>query len=364
MALATVQGMDDIVSLLVVESTSMDRDHLDTLARCCASAGSRRSLLGLLAAVPVIGGLAGSRSPEETVAKERRRRRKQRHKRRKDPGDGKRGKHKKRCQPRSVAETCAGQCGSVSNTCQQTVECGSCACSPACGVCFTCQEGPGPNAPGSCVVDPAQQGETCGEPGQVCQPDGRCRCNDTSCAACETCLADGHCSAPCAGSGCCDGAGACQAGDTLAACGRGGEACIACAGDTVCRADGQGETCRVNQPPTALARSVTGEWMRACVLLALSGTDPDGDALGFEVLESPASGQIYVYADDAPNLLGPPVPIGGTPLPAEPGTGDLRLCYRPFSRFFSGSDGFPYRAVDQHGAVSAEARVNITIVEA
>jgi hypothetical protein len=192
----------------------MDLDRLDTLARSFVSAGSRRSLLGLLAAVPVVGGLLSSLSPEDAGAKERRRRRKQRHKQRKDPGSRKTTKPRKKCKPESVAQTCARTCGTVQNNCQQAVDCGSCACDPRCDVCFTCQDGP--NTPGACVVDPAQQGKTCGDPGQFCQADGRCACDAGSCDAATPVCADGACVAcsathPCPGGQCCAADGTCVA---------------------------------------------------------------------------------------------------------------------------------------------------------
>lgn len=192
----------------------MDLDRLDTLARSIASAGSRRRLLGLLAAVPAIGGLAGLGTPEGTEAKDRRRRRKQRHQRRKDPGNRKRDTGKKPCRPESVAQTCAGKCGSVPNTCKELVDCGSCACDPACDVCFTCQDGP--NTPGTCVIDPVQQGETCGTPGQLCQPDGGCACDEESCGGVTPVCAAGACVAcsathPCPSGECCAVDGSCVA---------------------------------------------------------------------------------------------------------------------------------------------------------
>jgi hypothetical protein len=174
----------------------MDIRHFDALAKALTVPDSRRRVLGLLAAAPLLGGLLGVTDEEDAAAKERRRRRKQRHKRRKNPGKRKR-KQTKKCKPESVAQTCAGKCGSVTNTCKKAVDCGSCACDPLCGVCFTCQDGP--NAPGTCVADPAQAGDTCGDPGQVCQPDGACACDATSCPACTRCEAgqcvscgDGH----------------------------------------------------------------------------------------------------------------------------------------------------------------------------
>lgn len=139
---------------------------LDILARSLASSGSRRILLGALAVAPVAAGLLDFLIPEDTRAKDRRRRRKQRHKRHKDPGRDKRTNRDKQdntaqpqdtCQPESAAETCAGKCGSVLNTCQQTVDCGSCDCNPACDECSSCHGAPG--TPGVCV--PKESGTRC-----------------------------------------------------------------------------------------------------------------------------------------------------------------------------------------------------------
>jgi hypothetical protein len=48
----------------------------------------------------------------------------------------KKKKKKKKCTPDSTATTCAGKCGSVTNNCNQAVDCGPCAgCDPACGTC-------------------------------------------------------------------------------------------------------------------------------------------------------------------------------------------------------------------------------------
>jgi hypothetical protein len=192
----------------------MDLDRLDVLARSFASAGSRRSLLGLLAAVPVVGGLLTSRETEDAEAKDRRRRRKQRHKRRKSPGTRKHEKHTKPCKAESVAQSCAGKCGAVTNTCKHAVDCGSCACDPACDDCFTCQDGP--NTPGTCVIDPLKQGQACGDPGQVCQSDGRCACDAGSCDSARPVCAGGACVScsathPCPTGQCCATDGSCVA---------------------------------------------------------------------------------------------------------------------------------------------------------
>lgn len=173
----------------------MDHQQFDHLARSIAPIRSRRHVLGALASLAIASGLLQVLVPAETAAKDRRRRRKHRHKRRKDPGSRKQGRDKRSdrkdstpeapCAPDSVAQTCAGRCGSVRNNCQQPVDCGSCACESACEACFTCQSAQ--NTPGACEVDPEQQGKRCGEPGQVCLANGACACDATSCDAPDTC---------------------------------------------------------------------------------------------------------------------------------------------------------------------------------
>lgn len=111
-------------------------------------------------------------------------------------GKGRRSKHhKKTCRAESIAQTCNGKCGRVTNNCQKTIDCGSCACEPACAACDICQEFP--DTPGTCVIDPAQQDRACGSAGKVCQPDGTCRCVPlTECPAGKECggiCADGQC---------------------------------------------------------------------------------------------------------------------------------------------------------------------------
>jgi hypothetical protein len=218
----------------------MDARHFDAIARTLSEQGSRRGLLGLLATLPVLGGLFALLDLDETDAKGRRKRRKKKHKH----GKGRRRKHHKKCQADSKGKTCSGKCGSVKNNCKKTVDCGSCACDPPCDACFVCQDGP--NTPGACVVEPEQQGDACGDPGQFCQPDGACACDASTCANPTPICAGGDCvgcddTLPCP-NGCCDATGACQEGNTTTACGDVGEVCITCVvagevctgGDCVC----------------------------------------------------------------------------------------------------------------------------------
>lgn len=135
-------------------------------------------------------------------------------------------------------------------------------------------------------------------------------------------------------------------------CGRDGEACIACAGVEICRADGQGETCRLNQAPDAFNLTVNDDWGKACVAVTLRGEDPDGDALAFQVRSKPINGRLFVYDENAPDFLGGEVEPGDAPVPAEAGTNELRLCYKTNNRFFFGQDSFRYVAIDTHGAAS------------
>ncbi|MFT4037243.1 MAG: hypothetical protein QM692_03610 [Thermomicrobiales bacterium] len=225
----------------------MDPRHFDALAQGLSAGITRRRLLALAAAAPVLGGLLGLLDSEDAGAKDRRRRRKQRHKRRKNPGARKGTRSPKRkpqpaaCVPQSVAQTCDGKCGSVTNNCGLTVPCGSCACPAPCPSCFVCQEH-GQNIPASCEADPAQQGQTCGDPGQVCQPGGACVCDGGSCAGGQRCVA-GACvcdSVSCA-AGCCDGL-TCHIDDD-AACGTNGGACQTCPSPQTCGGGGTAGTC-------------------------------------------------------------------------------------------------------------------------
>jgi hypothetical protein len=212
----------------------MDASRFDALARALVTAGSRRRLLGLLATLPLVCGLAAFLGEDEAAARGHRHRRRVKHHKH---GKGRRRKHHKKCQPNSLAKTCAGKCGKVKNNCQKTVDCGSCACDPPCEICFLCNE-----ATGVCEPDPNQQGDACGEPGQVCQSDGDCACDASSCAPCERCQGDGACSAPCGGTGCCD-TDTCVAGTSDGACGTGGQACVSCPLPATCGGGGQAGVC-------------------------------------------------------------------------------------------------------------------------
>lgn len=238
----------------------MDPDRLDHLARSFATAGSRRHLIGLLGGLPLAGGVFGSLDLEQAEGKERRRRRKQRHKQRKDPGKRK-GKRTKPCKAESVADTCAGKCGSVTNTCKKQVDCGSCDCTPACAECFTCQGAAG--GPGTCV--PQDAGTPCGaattcelgtlQPQSSC--DGRGECEGVapvSCAPYTQCAGDA-CAATCsdddecvAGSFC-NSSGQC-AGDLLdgETCTHGGQCASDFCVDSVCcngACDGACQACNL-----------------------------------------------------------------------------------------------------------------------
>lgn len=251
----------------------MDLDRLDTLARSLAPASSRRRLLGLLgplAAVPVVGGLADLLAPGEAAAKDRRRRRKQRHQRRKNPGARKHPRRRK-CKAESVAQTCAGACGSVLNNCRKAVDCGSCDCTPPCAACFTCQGAVG--APGACV--PQEAGTPCGaattcasgairpqgacDGAGVCQPD-----TPLSCAPYSQCAGDA-CAASCANdSGCVAGwhccGGTCQECCDHSHC----ATCQTCAGGACIAESSLDHTCDGPCPD--------GEWCDAGVCAAIAAT--------------------------------------------------------------------------------------------
>jgi hypothetical protein len=195
----------------------MDGTRFDQLVRDMLGGGSRRGLLRSVSALPVFGGLASL-----VVAD--------------DVAEAKKKKNKsKKCKKKKKKACDGGKCGTVTFKCngkKKKVNCGPCDCIPPCDECFTCDV-----ATQTCVVDPEQVGDPCGSTGQVCQADGTCACDADSCPACATCLGNGTCSEPCDGVGCCN-SGTCVAGTDDAACGTGGEACVACTGGEECQPDG------------------------------------------------------------------------------------------------------------------------------
>lgn len=193
----------------------MDARHFDQLARTLAQASHRRGLLGVLAALPLLGSLLAFLERVETADAKRRKR--------------KRKRKKKKCKARSKARTCANRCGRVKNNCKKKVNCGPCDCGGGCPVCKTCNA-----RTGVCEPDPGKERDACGTPGQVCQADGTCACDAGSCPAgqhCQgaVCVCD---SGSCAG--CCDEAGECQPGTGNSRCGKGGAACTQCTEPDTC----------------------------------------------------------------------------------------------------------------------------------
>jgi hypothetical protein len=152
----------------------VDAQRFDQLVRSLSEAGTRRGLLRLVASLPLAGALLALWDEEEADAHGRRKRRKKRHKHGKGKNKGNRKgkrKGKRACQPESAAQTCAGRCGTVTNNCQQSVDCGPCTCTPACPVCQLCDA-----ASRTCGPNPATVGQSCGATGQTCQRDGTCAC--------------------------------------------------------------------------------------------------------------------------------------------------------------------------------------------
>ena len=187
---------------------------------------SRRGLLSLLAGLPLAGSLA-TRLSDEADAAGRRKRHKKRHKHR--PGNDKNNRNgkqkgkkkgKKQCTPKPVTVTCAGRCGTVVNNCGAQVDCGSCACTPPCLVCQTCNAATGQCVPlangmacddsNACTqTDTCQSGACVGSNPVVCTP--LTQCHDAG--VCNP--ATGVCSNPNTTDGtACDDGNPCTTGDT------------------------------------------------------------------------------------------------------------------------------------------------------
>ena len=202
----------------------MELNRFDQLVQSLATSGSRRGLVGLLTAVPILGGFAALLG-DEAPAKGRQTRRQRAGHERDLTAERRKKKKKKKCKPQSLATTCAGKCEAVTNNCQQTVNCG------LCPVCHRCN-----SATRVCQPDPGQQGDACGGAGQICLADGSCACDAGSCGLGTVCL-EGTCEdcgfigGPCCSNNNCQPpTGAVCIDDTCEACGRDGEQC--CANDT------------------------------------------------------------------------------------------------------------------------------------
>ena len=370
----------------------MGTPRVDTLARKLAAASTRRELLARLAVLPVTSLLAAV-FLEDAADAGRRKRRVKRHKH----GDNRRRRPRRRppCQANLVrcGKACvdpgtdAAHCGACNQRCApgETCQKGACTCQAA--ACAGCCAG------GSCQAGTSAQ--QCGRAGaactscsggRVCQ-DGACICpagqdvcgglcvdlrmDAAHCGACGTaCPAGTVCDAgvcrctpmSCIG-GCCDASDACLDGRSLTACGRGGVACAPCKVDEVCRDDALGGICLINQPPVGADASFSFDEGIVCGLGSLSGTDPEGDALAFQLDSEPAEGKLFLYDEEAANGRGPELTTASPAMPAEAGTGSLRLCYAPDSRFFHGPDSFLYTVADSHGAKSSGWQIQITILD-
>ncbi len=123
----------------------MDAPQFDALSKTLSSGESRRTVLGALAAAPVLGGLLGLFAGDEAEA------RKQRGHGHGVDAEKKRKKKKKKCKPDATAVTCNGKCGNVVNNCKTTVNCGTCPCKPSCaGKCSGGSDGCGGTCTGEC----------------------------------------------------------------------------------------------------------------------------------------------------------------------------------------------------------------------
>ena len=230
----------------------MDGRQFDALSRSLAAASTRRGIVHLLSALPVLGVLfalfdeqVGARRHQKARRRnnghkdaqaEHHNRGQGRNKKKNKKGTSKK-KGKRHCKPKSAARTCVGRCGQVANKCGPIVDCGPCDCG-SCPVCQICDA-----TTGHCQANPAFLGQDCGSPGQVCQENGTCACDDASCPDGQRCNGIACvCDATSCPDGCCDRARVCRV-NVDEACGTGGGVCNQCADQCVNGACTCGDTC-------------------------------------------------------------------------------------------------------------------------
>lgn len=154
----------------------MDGVRFDQLVRDVLGGASRRGLLHLLGALPVVGGLASI--VDEAEAKKGKGKGKNDNKDNDVAGEKNKAKRRKKQCKKRKKQACADQCGIVTVKCKlgnkrnaknknKQVDCGPCVCEPACEVTECCDQG-------TCVV-------TC-PAGQVCI-DGSC--GTPACTVCD-----------------------------------------------------------------------------------------------------------------------------------------------------------------------------------
>lgn len=258
----------------------MDSRRFDSLVRTFAAASTRRRVMAVLAALPLVGQIPGL-APDEAAAEKPR----DRIKRRKDANRRKRRNRKHHKNNNSKKNTNGGggkgggkpnACALPGQPCQQNGDC----CK---GNCFNqvCADPPnrcgGTNCPtgstGCCEVNgccpsPTNQcnaGGLCCAPncgGKQCGPDG-CGNGGTcgTCAPGQRCnLATAQCEGPVCNpqscpNGCCDASGVCQPGNSSRQCGSGGITCFACGPNQTCSSETG--TCR-DKPPCGPETCPTG----------------------------------------------------------------------------------------------------------
>ncbi|HCF58915.1 MAG TPA: hypothetical protein DFS52_13100, partial [Myxococcales bacterium] len=128
------------------------------------------------------------------------------------------------CQPGDTAAAC-GAAGAACASCEGDDVCTEGACQPSPCDATTCPEGCCDSA-GAC--QPGNTAVACGAAGAACAScEGEDVCTEGACVA-------PPCDATTCPEGCCDTSGVCQPGNSAAACGAAGLACVGCEGDNVC----------------------------------------------------------------------------------------------------------------------------------